>query len=94
MNTFNASCLHLLNELDGQLDTIFFNSSIVILDGFHVFPDLLRYVVIVKRNNTTKTVIVLDREYTRKDRAGDANSPTSLDKIEKDIHIKEELSYN
>lgn len=91
METIDACFSELADKFDSQVDTVFLDRSVVVLDGFEIIPDLLRNVVVAERDDTLQTIVVLDGENTGEDRAFDANSTASFDELDENVGVKEEL---
>lgn len=94
MEAIDARLLEFANEFDGQVDAVFLDSRIVFLQRFQIIPDLLWHMVVAEGDYPLETSIVLDRENTRENGASNTNCPRTFDKVQKRLHIKEELGHN
>jgi hypothetical protein len=91
VDPLDSSSKHFFDELDGELDTVLLDSGIIILDGFEIVPNRFRHMVVVEGDDTFETLVVLDGEDARDNRAGDANGTAFGDKVQEHIDVVEEL---
>lgn len=94
MEAIDTSLSELLDKFHSQIDTIFLDSSIIILDRLEIIPNLLGHFIVAEGDNTLKTIVVLDGEDAWQNRTCDTNGTTAFNKVDKDISIKEQLGDN
>src|SRR5690242_11224942 len=84
--------VHLLYHFHSQVNTVFFYGSIIILDRFQIFQDILRNNGLAQSNNSFKTSIVLNGNNAWNYWTVDANRTAFLYPFQEQIHVEKQLS--